>query len=81
MFLSQIPIACHRKYSRTVPNCVLAKFQVHLIENVLGQIQIVSLQIPIASHRKHSKTISNCVLAKFQLHLIANILEHFQIVS
>ena len=53
----------------------------HLIENILGQIQIVSLQTPIASHRKHSKTISNCVVAKFQLHLIANNLEHFQIVS
>ena len=39
--LRQIPIASHRKYSRTIPNCVLANFQVHLIENVLGQFQIV----------------------------------------
>ena len=53
-----------------LPNCVLAKFQLHLSENVLGQIQIVSLQIPIASHRKHSKTIPNCVLAKCQMHII-----------
>ena len=78
--LIQIPIASHRKYSRTFPNCVLANFQVHLNENVLGQLQIVSLQIPIASHRKHSKTIPNCVLAKCQMHLIQNFLRHIQIV-
>ena len=81
MSLSQIRIASHRKNSRTIPNCVLDNFQVHLIENVLGQFQIVSLQFPIASHRKHSKKIPNCVLAKFQLHLIENFPGRFLIVS
>ena len=39
---SQIPIASHRTYSKTILNCVLAKFQSHLIENIPRQIQIVS---------------------------------------
>ena len=60
MSVSQIPIASYRKYSRMIPDFVLANFQAHLIENVLGQFHILSLQIPIASHRKHSKKILNC---------------------
>ena len=40
--LSQIPIASHRKHSKTISKCVLAKFQSHLIENVLRKFQIVS---------------------------------------
>ena len=30
--LSQIQLASYHKYSKTIPNCVLAKFQSHLIE-------------------------------------------------
>ena len=30
--LSQIPIASHLKYSQTIPNCVLVKFQSHFIK-------------------------------------------------
>ena len=40
--LSLIPIASHRKSSMTIPNCVSAKFQSHLIENILRLFQIVS---------------------------------------
>ena len=29
---SQIPIASHRNNSKTIPNCVLAKIQLHVIE-------------------------------------------------
>ena len=31
-----------RKYSKTIPNCVLAKIQSHLFEKMLRQIQIAS---------------------------------------
>ena len=51
--LSQIPIASHRKYSMTIPNCVLAQFQSHLIENIPRQFQIVSQP---KSNRIRSKT-------------------------
>ena len=74
MCLSQTPIASQRKSSKTIPNCVLAKFQSHLIESILRQFQIVSQPISIASQPKYSNTISNCVLAKFQSHFIENIL-------
>ena len=40
--LSQIPIASPQKVSETIPKCVLAKFQLHLIEDNPGQFQIVS---------------------------------------
>ena len=43
--LSQIPIASHRKYSKTIPNCVLVKFQSHLIENIPRHFRITSLSI------------------------------------
>ena len=42
MCLSQIPVASHRKHSKTFFNCVLAMFQPNLIENVLRQFQIES---------------------------------------
>ena len=31
-----------QKYSKTIPNCVLAKFQPHFLQNILRQLQIVS---------------------------------------
>ena len=43
--LSQIPIASHRKYSKTISNSVLAKFQSLLIENIVRKSQIMSLLI------------------------------------
>ena len=79
--LSQIPIAPHRKNFKTIPVCVLAKFQLHLIENILKPIQIASLQIPISSYRKYAETVPNCVLAKFQLQLMEKNLRQIQIVS
>ena len=39
--LSQIRIASYRKHSKTISNCVLAKLQLHLTENILRQFQIV----------------------------------------
>ena len=38
----QFPIASHRKHSKKIPNCVLANFQLHLIENFPGRFLIVS---------------------------------------
>ena len=35
-------ISSHRSCSKTFPNCVLGIFQLHLIENILRQFQIVS---------------------------------------
>ena len=81
MCLRQITVASLAKYSKTIPNCVLAKIQLNLLENILRQFQILSSQIPIESPRKHSKTIPNLVLAKIELNLLENILRHFQIVS
>ena len=46
MCLSQVPIASHRKFSKTIPNFVLVKFQLHLIENILRQPQIMSTKFP-----------------------------------
>ena len=40
--LSQIPIASHRKYCKTISNCVVTKFKSHLIEKFLRYFQIVS---------------------------------------
>ena len=40
--LGQISIASHWKYSETISNCVLVKFQSLLIENILSQFQILS---------------------------------------
>ena len=42
MCLSRIPNASYRKYSKTIPNCVSAKFQSHLSEKIQRQFQIVS---------------------------------------
>ena len=41
-----MPIASYRKYSKTIPNCVLAKFQLRLIENILKECQIISIILP-----------------------------------
>ena len=81
MCLSQIPIESYRKFSKTIPNCVSAKIQFKLLENILRQYQILSSRISIESPRKHSNTIPNLVLAKIQLKLLENILRQFQIVS
>ena len=40
--LSQIPIASPQKVSETIPKCVLAKFQLHLLANILKHFQILS---------------------------------------
>ena len=37
-----IPISISQKYSKTIPNSVLAKFQSYLIENILKQFPIMS---------------------------------------
>ena len=37
-----ISIASHEKYSKTIRNCDLAKFQLHLIEKFPRQFHIVS---------------------------------------
>ena len=42
MCLSQNSIAFHRNYFRTIPNCVLAEFPLHLIDIFQRQCQIVS---------------------------------------
>ena len=40
--LSRNSSASHRTYCMTIPNCVIALIQMHLIENFLGQFQFVS---------------------------------------
>ena len=42
MCLSRNSIAPHRYYSKTFPNCVLAEIQLHLVEIILRQFQILS---------------------------------------
>ena len=42
MCLSRNSSASHRKYSMTIPNCVLAIIQLHLVENILIHFQIMS---------------------------------------
>ena len=76
MCLRQITVAYLAKYSKTIPNCVLAKIQLNLLENILRQFQILSSQIPIESPQKYSKAIPNLVLANFQLNLLENILNN-----
>ena len=39
---SQNSIALHRNYSKTIPYCVLAETQLHLIDIILRHFQIVS---------------------------------------
>ena len=39
---SRISITPHRKFSKTIPNCLLAEVQLHLIEIILRQFQVVS---------------------------------------
>ena len=39
---SRISIASYRKHSKTIPNCVWAEIQVHLIENILKQLHNAS---------------------------------------
>ena len=39
---SRNSIAPHRKHSKTIPNFVLAKIHLHLIEIILRQFQILS---------------------------------------
>ena len=40
--LSQIPVSSYRKYSKTIPNCVLANLQLHLTQKISRQLQFVS---------------------------------------
>ena len=40
--LIQIPIASYRKHSKTIPNCVLAKFPSQLIEDIRKQFQFAT---------------------------------------
>ena len=42
MSLGRNSIESHRLYSKTIPNCVLAKIQLHLVEIILRQFQSVS---------------------------------------
>ena len=42
MCLGRSSFASHRSYCKTIPKCVLAKIQLHLIGINLGQLQIVS---------------------------------------
>ena len=53
--LSQNYIASHRKYSKTISNCVSAEIPMHLIDVILRQFQIVFSQSSFASHRTQSK--------------------------
>ena len=46
MCISQIPIASYQECSKTIPLCVLVKYQLHLIENVLKEFQIISVILP-----------------------------------
>ena len=43
--LGRNSVASHRNYSKTIPNCVLAKIQLHFIGIILRQLQIVSWPI------------------------------------
>ena len=48
-------VASHRKYSKTIPNCVVAKFQLHVTENLLRQLQIMSLpNFPLLAYLFHT---------------------------
>ena len=42
MSLSRNSFASQRNHSKTVPNCLVAEIQKHLIEVILRQFQIVS---------------------------------------
>ena len=81
MSLSRSSFASHRNYSKTYPGFLLAKIQLHLIETILRQFQIVSLQKCNSYHRKCSKTIPKCLFAEIHVHLIEFLLRQFQTVS
>ena len=81
MSLSRSSFASHRNYSMTHPGFLLAKIQLHLIETILRQFQIVSLQKCNSYHRKCSKTIPKCLFAEIHVHLIEFLLRQFQTVS
>ena len=82
MSLSRNSTSSHRRYSTTpLRNCVLAKIQLHPIQIILKQFQIVSQLKFHLSHRNYSRTILKRLLVEIPLHLIEIILRQFQIVS
>ena len=80
---SQENIASHQNYSKTIPKCVLAKVQLHLIEInpnripncVLAKTLLHLIEIILGQFQ------TNCLVAEIQLHLIEIILRPFQKVS
>ena len=74
-------IASYRKLSKTIPTCVWAETQSHLIEIILKQFHNASNRNSMASDWNCSKTIPICFWAGIQLHLIEILLRQFRIVS
>ena len=74
-------MASHRIYSKRIPNCVSTKFQLHLVQIILKQFQIVSQLKFHLSHRNFSWTILKRLLAEIHLHLIEIIPGQFHIFS
>ena len=74
MSLSRNSFASHRNNSKTIPTYVIAEIQLHLVEIILKQFQILSYSKFNAPHRNYSKTIPNFVLAEIHMPLIEIIL-------
>ena len=70
-------IASYRIKSETFPTCVLAKIQLHFIENILSISKLCPGRNSIALYRKNFKTTPKCVSAEIELHLIDNFLRIF----
>ena len=79
--VSRNSIPSHRNCSKTIPNCVVTEVQLPLIETIVRQFQIVSLQKHNSYHRNCSKTIPKRLFAEIHLHLLEFFLRQFQIVS
>ena len=74
-------MASHRIYSKRIPNCVSTKFQLHLVQIILKEFQIVSQLKFHLSHRNYSRTILKRLLVEIPLHLIETIVIKFQYVA
>ena len=57
--------ASHGNYSKTIPNCVLAKLNCVSSKTCWKNSKLCHIRKSIASNRNHSQTLPNCVLADF----------------
>ena len=78
---SQNSFASSLNYSKTIPYCVLAEIQLHLVEIILRQSQFFSWPKSRCIPSKLFQDNSIWFLSRFQLHLIEIVLRQFQLVS